>query len=162
MRDEVLVKLEGIDELARVMKALPEKIRKKAVRAALRPAGQVIAQAAKRNAPVLSLPTPTRTPGTVKRRISVRASKFARQDGDEGVFIGVRPIRGAAQVKRFGKAGANNPNDPFYWRFLEFGTKKMAKRPVLGPAAKSEGTAAIRKFLESAVPAIEKLNKKGA
>lgn len=157
--DGLQVRLEGIDELARVMDQLPKKIRQKAVRGALREAGKVIQSAARLAAPVLQAPTATRKPGTVKRAISVRASKFARQKGMEGVFVSVRPLRGA-RTKRLGRAGAKNPNDPYYWHFLEFGTRKMSARPFMRPAANSKGAAAIQKFMQSVVPQIEKLNNK--
>lgn len=179
MADSVLIKLEGVDALVRALRDAPQKIRVKAVRRALTLAGRVIRDAAKAEAPMLGdaerlrfgpvrprrfkrKATATRKPGTVRRAISVRPSKFARQGGDEGVFIGVRPLRGSAQIKRYGKASARNPNDPFYWRFLEFGTRKMGKRPFLGPAARSEGDNAIATFMREAVPAIQKLNQKGA
>ena len=162
MADEVTVRLDGVDELIRALKSAPDKIRRRAVRQALRKAGAVIRSDAKARAPVLMVRTPFRAPGTVKRRISVRPSKFARQAGDEGVFVGVKPLRGNTDTRRYGKAGAKNPNDPFYWRFLEFGTQKMRARPFLGPAAKSKGQDAIRLFLRESLPAIEKLNRKGA
>jgi HK97 gp10 family phage protein len=76
------------------------------------------------------------------------------------VFVGVKPLRGGADARRYGKAGAKNPHDPFYWRFVEFGTKKMAGRPFLAPAAKSKGDAAIATFLREVVPQIQKLNRK--
>lgn len=162
MADDVLIKLDGVDELVRALRGMPAKIRNRAVRAALRKAARIISADAKSRAPVLRAPAPFRRPGTVKRRISVRNSKFARQAGDEGVFIGVRPLRGRADTRRYGKASARNPADPFYWRFLEFGTKKMGKRPFLGPAAQAKGEEAVRSFLRESLPAIEKLNRKGA
>lgn len=162
MADSVLVKLHGVEALKRALRDAPRKIRIKAVRRALVLAGRVIRDEAKAHAPLLQAPSPYRTRGTVKRRIAVRPSKFARQGGDEGVFIGVRPIRGKAQVNRYGKASARNPNDPFYWRFLEFGTRKMAARPFLGPAARSKGEQAIAVFMKESVLAIEKLNRPGA
>lgn len=160
MADEVLIRLDGVDELVRVLRAAPDKIRKRAVRAALRKAATVIRNDARARAPVLQSIIPYRKPGTVKRRISVRTSKFARQAGDEGVFIGVRPLRGKADTRRYGKASAKNPNDPFYWRFLEFGTRKMTARPFLGPAARAKGAEAIQTFLRETVPQIQKLNNR--
>lgn len=162
MADVLTVKLEGIDELKRALADASVKIRTKAVRGALREAGKVIQAAARAAAPVLSVPTKTRTPGTVKKNIVVRASKFAKQAGNEGVYINVRGIRGKARVKRLGRAGATNPNDPFYWRFLEFGTRKMTARPFLVPAAKAQGEAAIAKFMQSVIPQIEKLNARAS
>lgn len=161
MADGFTVKLEGIEELKRSLAGATSKIRTKAVRGALRKAGQVISKEAKQNAPVLSAPTKTRKPGTVKQAIAVRNSKFARQAGNEGVFVGVRPLRGSRQ-KKLGKAGAKNPNDPFYWRFVEFGTKKMKARPYLSPAADNKGNEAIKTFMDSVIPQIEKLNAKAS
>ena len=159
MADGVTVKLEGVDALNKALADATKQIRTKAVRSALRKAGQVISKEAKQAAPVLSAPTKTRKPGTVKKAIAVRASKFARQAGNEGVFINVRPLRGSRQ-KTLGKAGAKNQNDPFYWRFLEFGTVKMKARPFLSPAAESKGNEAIKTFMNSVIPQIEKLNNK--
>ena len=159
MADGVTVKLEGVDALNKALAEATKQIRTKAVRSALRKAGQVISKEAKQAAPVLSAPTKTRKPGTVKKAIAVRASKFARQAGNEGVFINVRPLRGSRQ-KTLGKAGAKNPNDPFYWRFQEFGTTKMKARPFLSPAAESKGNEAIKTFMDSVIPQIEKLNAK--
>lgn len=158
MADGFTVKLEGIDELKRRLDEASKTIRTKAVRGALRKAGQVISKAAKVAAPVLSVPTKTRKPGTVKKAIAVRNSKFARRSGDEGVFIGVRPLRGSRQ-KTLGKAGAKNPNDPYYWRFIEFGTKKMSARPFLRKSADEHGEMAIKTFMDSVIPQIEKLNR---
>jgi HK97 gp10 family phage protein len=160
MADGLTVKLEGIDDLKRALADAASDIRKKAVRGALREAGKVIQAAARATAPVLQVPVPHRLPGTVKRNILVRASKFARQAGDEGVYVNVRGIRGKARITRLGKAGAKNPNDPYYWRFLELGTRKMRARPFLRPAADSKGQEAISKFMQSVVPQIEKLNKR--
>lgn len=160
MADEMKIELAGVDELKRALAAASSSIRTKAVRFALRDAGKVIQAAARIAAPVLAVPTKTRTPGTVRRNIVVRASKFSRQAGDEGVYVNVRGIRGRARVKRFGKSGAANPNDPYYWRFLELGTSKMAARSFLRPAAENKGAEAIAKFMQSVIPQIEKLNNK--
>lgn len=160
MADEVQIRLDGIDELKQALANTSKRIRTQAVRAALRQAGRVIQAAAKQSAPVLAIPTKTRSSGTVKRRISVRASKFARQAGDEGVYVSVKPLRGKADTRRYGRASASNPNDPFYWRFVEFGTRKMGAKPFLGPAARTQGEAAIQAFMQSVIPQIDKLNAK--
>lgn len=182
--DGITVKLEGVDELKRALASAAQNIRTKAVRSSLRAAGRVIQSAAKAAAPVIPAPTKTRSPGTLKKAIAVRPSKFARQAGDEGVFIGVRPLRGSRQ-KKLGKAGATNPNDPYYWRFVEFGTKphvikaktgkvlswgghfaKSVKHPgtkgqrFLTASAESKGQEAVAKFMDSVIPQIEKLNAK--
>lgn len=158
MADTFSIKLDGVEDLKQALAEAAATIRTKAVRGALREAGKVIQAAARASAPVLKAPTVRRNSGTVKKNILVRASKFARQAGDEGVYINVRGIRGKARVRKLGRGGAKNPNDPYYWRFLEFGTRKMAARPFLRPAATSKGPEAIQKFMDSVVPQIEKLN----
>lgn len=179
----VTVKLEGVDELKRALADVAKQIRTKAVRGALRQAGSIIKKQAQSNAPILKSPTPNRKPGTIRRNITVRASKFARRNKDEGVYISVRPLRGSRQ-KKLGKAGANNPNDPFYWRFLEFGTKAYVIKPTKGKkflkfggsfarsvkhpgiaaqrfmtrAADHRGKEAIAVFMREVIPQIEKFN----
>lgn len=159
MADEFKIELQGIDALNSALAAAAKTIRTKAVRSALRRASRSIVQHARQAAPVLKAPERYRTPGTVKRNIVARPSKFARRAGNEGVFIGVRPLRGKRQ-KVLGKASAKNPNDPFYWYFLEFGTRKMKARRFLAPAAEAKGQEAVQTFMREVVPQIEKLNRR--
>lgn len=158
MADSVVLKLEGIDALRQTLTEAKRDIRNKAVRNALRKGARIIQGAAKDAAPVLQVPTAYRRAGTVRKAIAVRTSKFARRAGNIGVFVGVRPLRGSRQLK-YGKAGAKNPNDPFYWRFVEFGTKKMAGRRFLSRAAQ-KGEEAVRTIVADIVPQIERLNRK--
>lgn len=122
------VQVRGLEEFKRKAAEIPRAMRAKVLRDALRAGAREVRDTAKRNAPVLSLrssmQTPYRKPGTVKRAISVRTSKAARRAGDVGVFVNVRPAKRGAR-------GARSKDDPFYWRFLEFGTKFMRARPFL-------------------------------
>lgn len=140
MADGMTVKLEGVEELKRALADASKQIRTKAVRGALREAGKVIQAAARANAPVLQARTKTRKPGTVKKAISVRTSKFDRRAGNEGVFVSVRPLK-AAQIRKFkvaqaraGKriSGSQNPNDPYYWWWVEFGHKIVPRTAAAG------------------------------
>ena len=123
-----VVRIEGLDNLKRKLAEVPKAMRKRVLRNALAAGAREVRDVAKRNAPVMTLGTslnaPYRKPGTVKQAIRVRTSKADRRAGDVGVFVNVRPAKS-------GQRGAKNPNDPFYWRFLEFGTKKMPARPFL-------------------------------
>lgn len=123
-----VVRIEGLDELKRKLAEVPKAMRKRVLRNALAAGAREVRDVAKRNAPVMTLGTalsaPYRKPGTVKQAIRVRTSKADRRAGDVGVFVNVKPAKS-------GQRGARNPNDPFYWRFLEFGTRKMAARPFL-------------------------------
>ena len=127
-----VVRIEGLDELKRKLAEIPRAMRKRVLRNALAAGAREVRDVAKRNAPVMTLGTslsaPYRKPGTVKQAIRVRTSKADRRAGDVGVFVNVKPAKA-------GQRGARNANDPFYWRFLEFGTRKMAARPFLQRAA---------------------------
>lgn len=169
-------KVTGIAEFKDALLAIVPKLRRRAILNALRVGARIVQAEAKRNAPVLRLGTkaPYRKPGTVRGAIAVRTSKRARAAGDVGVFVNVRPAKGAKYgtfkgaiggkkvgvkfLKSASKRGAKSPDDPFYWRFLEFGTKKMGARPFLQKGAERLGQALIA--IEKALgPQIEKLNK---
>lgn len=156
MSQEFQVELKGVDELKRALEQVPDKLKKKGLLKGLRLAGNLVRDTARRSAPLLQTPTPRRNKGTVRKNIVVRTSKYARKAGDLGVFVGVRPLRGV-RTKKLGAAGAKNPNDPFYWWFLEFGTKKMSKRPFLADGAKKLDQAADI-VIREATSAINQIN----
>lgn len=150
------VKLEGLDDLNRAIKELVGDLRRKVVRAALRDAAKPIQRAAVAAAPVLKKPHPYRLPGTLKRSILVKASKrFNGAGGEIGVYIAVRKRKGLG-----GKASARNPFDPFYWRFMEFGTARQGKRPYLLPAFETNTRNAIKIFQDRIKDRIEKANRR--
>ena len=134
--------IHGLDDLKRAIADLTWDLRRKVVVGALRDAGAPMARQARQNAPTLKTAHPYRLPGTLKRSIIVRASKrFRGQNGEIGVYIAVRKRNGLS-----GKASARNPFDPFYWRFQEFGTRKMTANPFLGPAFNANASRAIDIF----------------
>jgi len=134
------VKIEGLADMESAMRVLTQDLRRKVSRKALREAARPIVQAAKAQAPVLKGEHPYRLPGTVKRSIRVVSSKVYRgQSGEYGVFVTAFKRRSLG-----GKRSARNPFDPFYWRFLEFGTKKMAARPFMVPAFEAKKSEALR------------------
>lgn len=134
--DGVTVKIEGMDQLRQALRGLPDKLRRRALRNALAAGARVVRDVARSRSPILRTSTYSgasalrrgvRAVGTVRSNITVRTSKAARRAGDVGVFVNVRPARGSAR-------GANKPTDPFYWRFLEFGTKRSRPFSFLRPA----------------------------
>ena len=174
MADSVKVTVNGIDELKKALAALPGKLRRRVLVKALRAGAKVVLAEARANVPVLAVENPYRTKGLLKKRLTVRTSKESRQAGNVGVFVNVRPAAGAKfrnvgkiagvrfRVKRKeSERGAKSKLDPYYWRFVEFGTKKMTARPFLRPAAEKLPEA-LAAFEREAVPAIEALNKRGA
>lgn len=108
----------------------------------------------------------------------VRSSKADKRDGNVGVFVNVKPLPGDKFKRVVGRGffggktvrrvlvkaterGAKNPFDPYYWKFLEFGTKKMAKRPFLAEGAKKLGDA-LTVFEKSISKWMNSIDKGGA
>lgn len=173
-------KVSGIPDLKEALAGIVPKLRVRALRNALAAGARLVQRKAISEAPALSMSALAvrkgyRTPGLLKKRISVRTSKVARKAGDVGVFVNVKPAAGAKfktttysllglvtrtrrKVKN-SQRGAKSPNDPFYWRFVEFGTKKGVKARGFLQAGAQQLPAALKVFLAKIVPAIEKLNK---
>jgi HK97 gp10 family phage protein len=179
MAGEVSAKIEGLDDLRRVLAEIPRDLRKKVILSALRKAARVPLQKARQTVPVMdataAAKNPYRTAGLLKKRLMVRTSKQARRSGNLGVFINVRPADGAkwkrqkvktlfgtkttATKTKASQRGAYSPNDPFYWRFVEFGTKKMKARPFIQPAADTLPQA-LEVFKAEVIPQINKFNSR--
>lgn len=175
-------KVIGIPDLREALRGIVPKLRVRALRNALAAGARLVQKAARSATPIinpgaLAVRKGYRKPGTVQKAISVRTSKVARRAGDVGVFVNVRPAKGANR-------GGKNPNDPFYWRFIEFGTQSRRKgerslsivRGRLKRRRHRANTGATKayKFLQTGAqmlpaalavflakigPAIEKLNK---
>lgn len=157
--EQFFVKVSGVEDIKAELRALPPKLRKRALMNSLRAAGRVFRDEARRLTPRLAVPVfrkgvKIREPGTVRKAISVRTSKVIRRRGDLGVFVNVRPLKK-------GQRGANNPNDPFYWRWLNFGRQGKEGVRFLEQAAKKAGEA-LRKFETTLGPLVQRLNRKGA
>lgn len=177
--------IRGTDEAVAELKALAGKLRVRALRNALAAGARVVQKEARSKTPVISaahimVKKGWRTPGTVRRAISVRTSKLARRSGDVGVFVNVRPAKKEAR-------GGKSPTDPFYWRFIEFGTqahRKGERSTYLSRGKKKSrvhrrdtGSTRAFKFLQAGAlklpqalqvftqklrPAMAKLNQRGA
>lgn len=171
-------RVQGIEDLKAKLLAITPALRKRVLRNALSAGARVVRDEAKRRAPVLSSSTAARyrAPGTVKNAIRVRTSKVARRAGDVGVFVNVVPAKGAKfkttttrvlgfkfrnRVQtRASSRGAQSRTDPFYWRFLEFGTRKMRAQSFLRPAAvKLDQALAV--FQTAATKWFDKVNATG-
>lgn len=131
MAGEFEARVSGLPDLRAALLGIAPKLRKRALRTALAAGARVVRDTAKRATPVLAAPVRNkagqviRKPGTVRDAISVRTSKRDRKSGDVGVFVNVKPalkaiIKGGV-VLRAKQKGANSPNDPYYWQWLEFG-----------------------------------------
>lgn len=111
------VRVEGLEHFKQQLKDLTAQLRRKVLRNALSAGARIVRDEAKNTAPVLAAENrnaPYRKPGTVKDAIRVRTSKRDRAAGDVGVFVNVKPAKS-------GSRGAKSKDDPFYWRWQEFG-----------------------------------------
>lgn len=152
MAGEVRLQVRGLGELKAALAGIVPKLRKRALRNALAAAARPIRDAARARVPVLSstAKAPFRTPGTVRKAITVRTSKVARRAGNVGVFVNVRPAKA-------GQRGAKSKTDPFYWRWLEFGSKKLRAFGFLKAAAAGLDNS-LQIFKRELGPQIKKLN----
>ena len=164
--------VEGLERLKIAFSGIPDKLRRKVLLSALRKGAAVVRKAARAATPELAKPTPYRTKGLLKKRLMVRVSRASKAAGHVGVFVNIRPAEGTQYVKhnllgvkyktikRESQRGARSPNDPFYWRFVNFGTKKGNKLPATNFL---EAGAAVlpqaREIFEREIgPAIQKLD----
>lgn len=141
----ISAKVQGIPDLKDALASLVPKLRVRALRNALAAGARLVQKQARSKTPVirasaLAVRKGYRKPRTVERAISVRTSKLAKRAGNVGVFVNVRPAKK-------GNRGGKNPNDPFYWRWINWGWN---------PAKASDGVGL------AGVRFRRKLNKMGA
>lgn len=138
--------LKGVDELRKKLEMLRGEAVDKAIRSATGTGAKVIRESAIAN--VASLNDPN-TPEDIGKNIVQRPTpKRYRQMGEVKIRIGV--LGGAKAPKENGsiRTSGKKPlpgGDTYYWRFLEFGTNKIAARPFMRPAMGS-GQAAFDAF----------------
>ncbi len=110
-------RIEGLEEVARRMRNLPKKLRRKVLNRALRSGATIVRREARRLAPVGES-------GLLRRSIATRTVPKSR-------------LRVAAQVKvgvKLGRRGRRNQGDAYYWRFPEFGTKHQPAQSFMRKA----------------------------
>jgi len=124
----------GLAELNHQLRIrLPQAVRQRVLRAALRAGAKIIVRQAKALAPVDS--------GALKKHIRARANRKGKR-GCVDISIGV-----------FARKGQDYP---YYWRFLELGTCNLSARPFLRPALDNQQIQvieAIRKKLKQRIDA---------
>lgn len=164
--------VDGLERLKIAFSGIPDKLRRKVLLSALRKGAAVVRKAARGATPELAKPTPYRTKGLLKKRLMVRVSRASKAAGHVGVFVNIRPAEGTQYVKhnllgvkyktikRESQRGARSPNDPFYWRFVNFGTKKGNKLPATNflEAGAAVLPQALEIFEREIGPAIQKLD----
>ena len=159
-----LTTIRGLDGLLDALKALPPEISSKnggPARVALAKGARVVRDEVRRRAPKDS-------GALVKNVIMQRDRNPQRSGANERYLIGVRGgAKNYANTKRNvrkGRAGKEYKTDgnTYYWRFKEFGTKKMPADPFLRPAFESKKEEAMNVIASTLASGIERAAKKVA
>lgn len=171
MAEVIEFKIDGLESLLGKFDAISYDTRRKGGRAALRKAAQLVTEAARQNAELLNDPS---TSTEIAKNIALRwNNRLFKQSGDLGFRVGV--LGGAKKKNNYhtrrGRAGGtfetggdqSNPGgNTFYWRFLEFGTAKMAAKPFLRKALADNIEAATAMFVSEFDKALDRAIKRAA
>ena len=161
MAETGLIRIEGLDQLARALRALPDRVARNGLRAAVYAGAKVIRDEARLKAPVATgdLGPNQPPPGTLKRSIIMKQIPELSSAQKQTFFV---TVRHGKKYRKQGKKG-NLSQDAWYWRFVEFGTVKMSARPFLRPAfdlKKHDALSAIKTRLAQRIEqAVQELRK---
>jgi HK97 gp10 family phage protein len=139
MADGVTLRVDGLSDLQEKLRQLGPRLSRNGLRSAVNAGAQVIRREVKARAPSDT--------GTMQRAIYVKQIREKSSDVQQTFFVGVR------SGKRFQKKGL----DAYYWRYVEFGTRKMAARPFIRPAFEAKKSAAVEAIKAKLAERIEKL-----
>ena len=130
------VHIEGLKELDQALKQLPDRLARNGLRASVYAGAKVVRDEAKRRAPkaVKALGTDQPPPGTLKRSVIMKQIRELSGQDRQTFFV---TVRHGKKYRKQGKKG-NLSQDAWYWRFIEFGTRKMAAMPFLRPALEAK------------------------
>lgn len=129
-------KIEGLAELGKALRELPERVARNGLRVSVYAGAKVVRDEARARAPkaAQSLGPNQPPPGTLKRSVIMKhipeLSSLTRQT----FFV---TVRHGKKYRKQGKKG-NLSQDAWYWRFVEFGTRKMRARPFLRPSLEAK------------------------
>lgn len=125
------VNVDGLRELGEAMRALGAEVSEKIAHRMVSKAARMVRDEAKKAAPVRT--------GYLKQNIIVKKMRKSETDLTSEYRMGVRKYKLKYADTRFNvrkrRAGKYyGVDDAYYWRYLEFGTVKMAARPFMRPA----------------------------
>lgn len=126
------VHIDGLAELANALRELPVRVQRNGLRVSVYAGAKVIREEARLRAPVAaqSLGPDQPPPGTLRRSIIMKQIPELSSLTRQTFFV---TVRHGKKYRKQGKKG-NLSQDAWYWRFLEFGTRKMRARPFMRPA----------------------------
>lgn len=161
MANSELINVQGLDQLARALKELPKRVARNTLRSAVYAGASVIRDEARLKAPVAiaSLGSNQPPPGTLKRSVIMKQIPELSSVERQTFFV---TVRHGKKYRKQGKKGTLS-QDAWYWRFVEFGTVKLAARPFLRPAFESKKhqalTAIKDRLSERIEQAVQELRK---
>jgi len=153
-------KVEGLKELQNALNQLPKQIQGRPLRSAVSFAAKEIAEKVKDRVGTFS------DTGTLEDAIYRYRSRRHSTTGRETFFVGVRQgkkeYKNTVKNRRFGRVGKTykTQGEAYYWRFLEFGTAKMAAKPFLRPVFDANKKSAVDIIKERLGKSIESQAKK--
>lgn len=144
MADSLTHSMQGMDAILAKLKALEQVPRQKATQFALRKAANLVRDNAKARAERLDDPeTDSNIAANVVTRLDTR---HKRNTGELKFSVGVR--------------GGAKHGKTYHWRFLEFGTSKMAAQPFMRPAMDESIAPATDEFVKHFDKAIDRAIKR--
>jgi len=154
------LQIHGLAGLLASLRELPKAIQGKPLQAGMRKAGNLIRNDARQRVPRASGFLATQI--VVRRANAKNRRKAGVGNGGEYYTVGVRTgkkVRYAntkrnRRMRRAGKVYEQS-GWAYYWRHLEFGTKKMAAKPFLTPAAEAQGPRAAQVLIEETRKALD-------
>jgi HK97 gp10 family phage protein len=147
---DIQVNVEGLAEIERKLKLLPERLGRNAMRRALRRGANVIRVAAKANAKRIDDPE---TREAIWKNIAVASGGAKRERQAGGVMMRVG-VRGGARPTS--NASGLPGGATWYWRMLEFGNSQMPAQPIMRPAMIENAQAAYDAIASAAIVEVNK------
>jgi HK97 gp10 family phage protein len=142
------VKIEGAAEIRAVLAKLPPDLAKAVERNALRKGAALVRNEARAAAAQFRNPRPSRKTRRVKGGGSV-AYDYGRLRRNIRLGQQKRAVKGMAPIQPGQAVVAVGIGSAFWGRFLEFGTRRMTKRPWLQPVADRALPQALRVIIAS-------------
>jgi len=138
------MKLTGFKELAAALRELGPRIARNTLRRSVSSAAVVIRNEARAKAPVDT--------GEMKKDIMIKRERDSKDQMSARYSVFVR----SGKKSRLAGKKRDVNRDSFYWRFVEFGTSKMAAKPFLRPAFEAQKENAVKRIGESLDEGIQK------
>lgn len=145
--------IDGLKELDRQLRALPERVAGNALATAVSAGARVIRDEVIARAPVDT--------GALKSQIftkRLRSPSASEKTSIVGVRGGLAKYANTKRNVRSGKAGQSYKTNgkTFYWKFIEFGTSKLAAYPFLRPAFDAKEQEAVKAMTDKLDERIQK------